>query len=204
MPEVPSPPADTRASGMAYARVIRMRRKAIYRSLDALAPIEKVLAEAAASLGDAKRTIEASSIPEVLGAALGSGVGGGIGFAALYFSGTVGVSAAGITSGLAGAGALVAGGMAAGVFVLAAPVAVLGVAGYAVVSQRNSRKLDQQKDRLLQTALQRRDAILARLKDDAAANAERVDYLTALNAVLQGIIRDLRHDLGQGPVPDAP
>jgi hypothetical protein len=177
---------------------------AIYRNLDALVPIERALAEAAAGLGDARRTIEASSIPELLGAALGSGFGGGIGFAALYFGGTVGVSAAGIASGLAGAGALVGGGMAAGVFVLAAPAAVLGVAGYAVVSARNHRKLVQQKDRLLQTALQRRDAILAKLKDDVAANAERVDYLTALNAVLQGIIRDLRHDLGQAPVPDAP
>lgn len=176
-----------------------MRQDAIYRSLLALEPVKRALAEAAAGLGDPTRTIADSGIPEVLGAALGSGVGGGLGFAALYFGGTVGVSAAGIASGLAGAGALVGGGMAAGVFVLAAPVAVLGVAGYAVVSQRNRRKLFQQEKVLLQTALQRRDAILIKLKNDAAENAERADYLTALNAVLQGIIRDLRHDLGEGP-----
>ena len=51
-------------------------------------------------------------------------------FAALYGLGSVvGLSAAGITSGLAAAGSIVGGGMVAGVFVLAAPVAVLGGIG---------------------------------------------------------------------------
>jgi hypothetical protein len=163
-----------------------------------------VIAEAAAGLGDPKRTIDASSIPEVLGAALGSGVGGGIGFAALYLGGTVGLSAVGITSGLATAGAIVGGGMAAGIFVLAAPVAVLGVGGYAIVSRRNHRKLIQRKELLLQAALQRRDAILAKLKEDADANAERVDYLSALNATLQAVIRDLQSDLSSEKAPDEP
>jgi len=52
-----------------------------------------------------------------------------------------GLSAAGITSGLAAAGAIVGGGMLGGIFVLAAPVAILGVAGYAIAKKRHNAKL---------------------------------------------------------------
>lgn len=77
---------------------------------------------------------------EGLGAALGAGVGGAGAFGALFLAGTTGLSAAGITSGLAAAGALVGGGMVAGIGVLAAPVAVLGIAGYAIAKKRKSAK----------------------------------------------------------------
>jgi hypothetical protein len=169
--------------------------KLIYRNLDALAPVEKALAEADAGLGDPSRTIETSGMSEVLGAAAGAAGGGAIGFAALYFAGTAGLSAVGITSGLAAAGALVGGGMAAGVFVLAAPVAILGVAGFGIVARRNARRLAERKDLLLQQAIRKRDAILSRLKTEADSNAERLDYLKALNVTLQGIIKDLKEDL---------
>jgi hypothetical protein len=53
----------------------------------------------------------------------------------------VGLSASGITSELAAAGALVGGGMVAGIGVLAAPVAILGVAGYAIAKKRKSAKV---------------------------------------------------------------
>lgn len=75
---------------------------------------------------------------EGLGAALGAGVGGAGAFGALFLAGTTGLSAAGITSGLAAAGALVGGGMVAGIGVLAAPVAVLGIAGYALAKKRKN------------------------------------------------------------------
>lgn len=65
------------------------------------------------------RTIRESSIPEVLSGALGAGIGGIGSFAALYGLGMVGLSAAGITSGLAAAGSIIGDGMVAGVFVLA-------------------------------------------------------------------------------------
>lgn len=66
----------------------------------------------------------------------GSGVGAAASFGALYTLGTTGVSAAGITSGLATAGSIVGGGMVAGIAVLAAPVAVLGIGGYAIVKHK--------------------------------------------------------------------
>lgn len=80
-------------------------------------------------------------ITEGVGTAIGAVVGGAGSFAALTTLGVSGLSAAGITSGLATAGALVGGGMVAGIGVLAAPVAILGVAGYAIAKKRKNAKL---------------------------------------------------------------
>ena len=97
-----------------------------FQSVESLQSVVNVVNEAAVAVDDKKRTIRESAIPEVLAGALGAGIGGVGSFAALYGLGSVvGLSAAGITSGLAAAGGIVGGGMAAGVFVLAAPVAVI-------------------------------------------------------------------------------
>lgn len=78
--------------------------------------------------------------------ALGAGIGGVGSFAALYGLGSVvGLSAAGITSGLATAGSFVGGGMAAGVLVLAAPVAVLAGGGVALAAHLKNKQLRQEK-----------------------------------------------------------
>jgi hypothetical protein len=80
-------------------------------------------------------------ITEGLSTAVGAGLGGAGSLAALSALGTSGLSAAGITSGLATAGSIVGGGMVAGIGVLAAPVAILGVTGYAIAKKRKSAKL---------------------------------------------------------------
>jgi len=115
--------------------------------------------------------------------------------AGLYFGGVTGLSAAGITSGLAAAGGLVGGGMAAGVAVLAAPAVLLGVGAYAVVSQRNKRKLKEKKEMLLQEAMKKQNAIISELRKSSDDNKARADYLTKLNTILQSIIIDLEGDL---------
>lgn len=89
-------------------------------------------------------------VVDAAGAAVGSTLGGAASFTALYFGGTVGLSAAGITSGLAAAGAIVGGGMVAGVGVLAAPAVVLGVAGYAIAKKRRNAKLAAALNRAIQ------------------------------------------------------
>ena len=53
----------------------------------------------------------------------------------------MGLSAAGLTSGLAAAGVLIGGGMAAGVAVLAAPIAVLGIVGYSIAKNREEARM---------------------------------------------------------------
>jgi uncharacterized protein (DUF697 family) len=80
-------------------------------------------------------------VTEGLAAALGSTAGAAGSLGALYMLGLTGFSGAGITSGLATAGALVGGGMVAGIGVLAAPIAILGVGGYALMKRRKSAKL---------------------------------------------------------------
>lgn len=108
-----------------------------YSSLEALQPVINVINEAKEAIGDETRTIRDSAIPEVLIGALGAACGGCISFGALYGSGVVGLSAAGITSGLASVGSIIGRGMTVGIFVLAVPIAGLGALGVKVASYWN-------------------------------------------------------------------
>ena len=96
----------------------------------------------------------------------------------------------------AAAGGIVGGGMVAGVFVLAAPVAVLGGVGVGVASHLKNKQLRQEKERLYKEALSKHDAIIIALKEEADADKERINYLQSLNILLQRAITDLQKDLG--------
>ena len=172
------------------------KKDMVFQTVEALNQVAKVVNEASEAVKDSKRTIAVSAIPEVLAGALGAGVGGVGAFAALYGLGTVGLSAAGITSGLAAAGGVVGGGMAAGVFVLAAPVAVLAAGGVGVAAHLKHKQLRQEKERLYKEALSRHEAIIKALRDEADASKDRIDYLQSLNILLTQAIKDLKHDLG--------
>jgi hypothetical protein len=171
--------------------------QAIYKNVEALEPLVRLVREAGQGLGDEARTIETSSMKEVLGAAAGAGVGGAASFAALYALGTVGLSAVGITTGLATAGALIGGGMVAGVFVLAAPIAGLAVVGGVLVARRNRERLVQAKEALLQEVIAKRDAVTQQLRNRVNVTEERAKYLEALNISLQAAVRDLQQDLAR-------
>lgn len=170
-------------------------RKENFSSLESLQPVVNVVNDAAMALSDTSRTIQESAIPEVAAGAICAGIGGVGSFAALYGLGTAGLSAAGITSGLAAAGAVVGGGMVAGVFVLAAPVAIAAGAGVAVAARLKNKQLCQEKERLYKEALAKQQAIIQALKDESDASAERLEYLQALNILLERAVRDLRDDL---------
>ena len=161
---------------------ITKKKNMNFQSVESLQSIVNVVNEAAAAVNDKKRTIRESAIPEVL--------------AALYGLGSVvGLSAAGITSGLAAAGGIVGGGMVAGIFVLAAPVAVLGGVGVGVASHLKNKQLRQEKERLYKEALSKHDSIIKALKEEADADKERINYLQSLNILLQRAITDLQKDL---------
>lgn len=167
-------------------------------SQDSLVPVQNVLNEAAAAVNDKTRTIDDSPISDVLSGALGAGIGGATSFAALYFGGSVvGLSAAGITSGLAAAGSIVGGGMAAGVGVLAAPVAILAAAGVHFASQKKAQQLKEAKELCYTEALRMQNAIINTLREDSYADKKRIDYLNSVNTLLEKAIYDLRHDLGE-------
>lgn len=168
-----------------------------FQSVEALQQVVNVVNEAAAALDDPKRTIRESAIPEVLAGAFGAGIGGAASFAALYGLGTVGLSAAGITSGAGQrAGAVVGGGMVAGVFVLAAPVALLAAGGVGLTAHLKSKQLRQEKERLYQEVLKKHQAIIKAQRAELNASKERQEYLESLNILLSQAIRDLKHDLG--------
>lgn len=86
-----------------------MSKELVFQSVESLQQVVNVINEAAAALNDKTRTIRESPIPEGLAGALGAGIGGIGSFAALYGLGTVGLSAVGITSGLATIGSVVGG-----------------------------------------------------------------------------------------------
>lgn len=181
-----------------YGTYVKKKKDMVFQSIEALQPIVNVVNEAANALSDKSRTIRESAIPEVLGAALGAGIGGIGSFTTLYGLGMVGLSAAGITSGLAAAGSIVGGGMVAGVFVLAAPVAALAVTGYGLTAHLKNKQLRQEKERLYAEALQKHEAIIQALRAETKANKERLDYLQSLNILLTRAVEDLRKDLGLG------
>ena len=175
----------------------KKKKEMKFQSVEALQQVVNVVNEAAAAVSDKSRTIRESAIPEVLMGALGAGIGGVGSFAALYGLGSVvGLSAAGITSGLAAAGGLVGGGMVAGVFALAAPVAILAAGGVGLASHLKNKQLRQEKERLYKEALAKHQAIIKALKDEAEADKERLDYLQSLNILLARAIDDLQADLG--------
>ena len=176
---------------------VKKKKEMKFQSVEALQQVVNVVNEAAAAVSDKSRTIRESAIPEVLMGALGAGIGGVGSFAALYGLGSVvGLSAAGITSGLAAAGSLVGGGMVAGVFVLAAPVAALAAGGVGLASHLKNKQLRQEKERLYKEALAKHQAIIKALKEEAEADKERLDYLQSLNILLARAIDDLKADLG--------
>lgn len=132
---------------------------------------------------------------EVLGAAVGAGLGAAASFAALYGLGTVGLSAAGITSGLAAAGAVIGGGMVAGVFVLAAPIAALGVAGYALFNYKKKQRVKELQQNVLAKAVSKQNQILQALQNKSSKNESVLNELHDRNVVLTQIINGLRKKL---------
>lgn len=174
-----------------------MKKEQVFQNVESLQQVVNVINEASAALNDKTRTMRESAIPEVLAGALGAGVGGIGLFAALYGLGTVGLSAAGITSGLAAAGSIVGGGMVAGVFVLAAPAVVLAGGAILLASNLKNNQLKQEKERLYKEALQKHEAIIQALKAETDADKERLDYLQSLNILLTQAIKDLKNDLGK-------
>lgn len=176
---------------------IKNKRAMKFQSQDALKTVQAVIDDADKALKDKSRRMKDSPIGETLAGAVGVGAGAGIGFAGLYFGGSVvGLSAPGITSGLAAAGSLIGGGMAAGIAVLAAPAVVLGGAGVGVASHVKNKRLREAKELIYKNAIAKQTAILKALKEERNADKERIDYLNNLNILLQSAINDLKHDLG--------
>ncbi len=175
------------------------KEKRYFKDLKSLQPIVKVLNEASEAVADPTRTINESAIPpEVIAAALGAGTGGVITFSALYGLGMVGLSAAGITSGLSAAGAVLGGGMVAGIFVLAAPITVLALGGVGIASHLKEKQAHQKCSELHDDTIRVMNSVEQAIKKEGNASKERLDYLRALGILLERAKEELEHDLFQG------
>ena len=172
------------------------KKKLNFQNMDAFQPVVTVINDTALALDDKKRTQKESTIPDVVFGGLGAGVGGAISFTALYGLGTVGLSGAGIMSGLATAGGLVGAGAAAGIFVLAAPVAVLASTGVAISKNLRHKQLKQERERLYKEALAKHQALIIELDKQVDTSKERIDYLSKLNILLESAIKQLKEDIG--------
>ncbi len=171
-----------------------------YKSIDSLKPVAVVVNEAAEAVKDPTRTIVNSAIPEILGGIAGAAIGGAASFTALWAIGTsaasmFSLSGAGIMGGLAAAGGVVGGGAAVGVFVLAAPVAILAGAGVGIVAKKRSKQLAQEKERLYKEAIKKHDAIINELEKKDTMSEARTEYLTSLNILLRQAIKEMKADL---------
>lgn len=174
------------------------KKDKIFRNHDSLIPIINVVNEAAEALHDKTRTIQKSPISEFLSGAVGAGIGSGMSFAALYYGGMTGLSAAGITSGLATAGTLFGGGMVAGVFVLALPIAGFAATGIGIASHIRDKHLLREKEYLYHEALVQSEGIVEALLDGVDVPKDRLEYLQSLNILLKQAIKDLKNDLDIG------
>lgn len=172
---------------------MKRKKERNFRDLESLQSVVNVLNEAYAALGDKKRTIKESAIPEVLLGALGAGTGGVASFTALYGLGVVGLSAAGITSGLATAGAVVGGGMVAGIFVLAAPIAGLAALGVGTAAHLKMKQLTQEETRLYVETIKIYHSLEKEL--DECEEEERKEYLKSMIILLKRAIKDMESDL---------
>ena len=147
-----------------------------FENQDALKPVENLIDAAASAINDKNVTINNSPLGETAAGALGIGAGAGVGFAGLYFGGSVvGLSAAGITSGLA---------------------VVLGGIGVGVASHVRNKKLKDKKLIVYKNALAKQTAIVKALKEESDADKKRIDLLNGLNILLKAAIEDLGDDLG--------
>ena len=127
-------------------------QRLIYRSLDALSPIQRLVDDATDALSEHSQVIvRDTSLAEIAGSAAGVGAGAAAGAVMLSTaaaSGTTGAAA--LTSGLATAGALVGGSMTAGIAVVAAPAVLLGIGAYAMTAHLlKKRKIKALKEALL-------------------------------------------------------
>ncbi len=119
------------------------------------------------------------NVTEGLAAAVGASVGATGSFILLGTLGVSGYSAVGLTTGLAAAG--MGGGMLAGMAVLAAPIAILGIAGYAIAKSKRNAQLTTN----LGKAIAKLYNIQERLLKNAEYFKEEIAQLTMIIDMLQ-------------------
>ena len=110
----------------------------------------------------------------------------------IFNLGTVGLSAAGITSALAAIG----GGMVGGIFAIGLIIALPPIIAGTIFFTIRELKFKSEKDSLYKEALKKHEAVLRALKEQRDEDAEKMEYLNELNIMLKRTIRELNEDRG--------
>lgn len=175
-----------------------MNKRANYETFASLDEVKQVINEANRALHTPTSTIKGSPINKALAGVIGGGAGAGIGIGAAGLAGggaglaggaAAGVPAFGFAAGAAGLGA---GAIAA---IVAIPVVVIGGGAFFWAKWRNKKRLIQEKVRLLQEAIRKRDAIIEELSNDVRKAKAHIEHLVAINTLLQKTIGGLTEDL---------
>lgn len=157
----------------------------------------RTTADVSGALGELMNGLLKSEAFGVGAAGAGLVAGGAAGVGLLGALGTAGFSAAGITSGLATAGAIVGGGMVAGIGVLAAPAIIIGGGAYVATSKVRHRKIVQEKEMIMQKIILAHEKILNELERENQANNERILHLKLMLEMLMGAQKDIEDDLNE-------
>lgn len=161
-----------------------------YETIEDLKRVEDELTEVDRLLDQEDDVSVKGAIQETAVALAGGGVGIAGGGVALFFAGVTGFSAVGITSGLAAIGAIVGGGMIAGIGLLAAGPVLLAGGGYLGMRYLRQKKFNDARSKLREHVLKRRD-FLHRLVTEKSELGEKLgEYRVHLDR-LNRMITDL-------------
>lgn len=176
-----------------------MNKTMNYETFASLDEVKQVINEANRALHTPTSTIKGSPINKALAGVIGGGAGAGIGIGAAGLAGGGAGLAGGAAAGVpafcfveAGAAGLGAGAIAA---IVAIPVVVIGGGAFFWAKWRNKKRLIQEKVRLLQEAIRKRDAIIEELSNDVRKAKAHIEHLVAINTLLQKTIGGLTEDL---------
>lgn len=178
-----------------------MKKTLNYKTMEELNAARKIFDTIVGEIDNPNVTSSNSVFNELFAAGTGAAVGGTGSFIALSALGTSGLSAVGITSGLAAAGSVVGGGMVAGIGVLAAPAVVLAAGGVALVSSQKRKRLNNAKHTLLKEAVAKQNEIIESLKNQINISKEELARKEFYIQSLTSLIQELESDLGLNNKP---
>ena len=151
------------------------KSKMNFKDEESLQSVRMILDDSNLALNDRSRTINDSPLKTALLA-----VGSGTSFAA-----SVGLIIG--ASGIVGAGLIP---------VVGPIVAVTAATTALILKKKKAKELSQTKSILYRDAIAKQNAIIRALKEESAADKERIEYLDRLNEALKKAIVELKQDLG--------
>lgn len=175
----------------------KKQKEIYYKKLKDLEPVVQLVNEAVIATGDSTKVLRDSPVANAIYLA-GKGtsiLGTGLTIGATAILGTTGLSLGGIASAATMAGGLIGGAAVAGTFILAAPIAVLGVGGGLVASKAQKKQLHDEKVRLLEEIKKQTENVKRTRELEQDVVDERKKLMETLEMGLMEAAEELQSDL---------